>query len=253
MQSVQNINAAQGQGVQAVQGIATAQGQGVQAAQQAIQAAQGKAAHGMQQAAQGLQDIHDIKPPVLVGIDPLIFKAAVALIATVCFLVAGYLLFRYLKNRLDRGKNKSLSLLPPPPPADQAALAELVAIADLMVAAPRLYYFRLTSILKTFIGKIFHINAPEMTTQEIIAAINTLSIEREMVPSAREFFLSSSMVKYAAMEPEMVKMKSDEDFVRRFIDSVVKSISIESALTEKISMDKSMATSINKISQRGAK
>jgi len=235
MQSVQSVHAAQSQGVQAAQGMHVAQSHGIQAGQE-------------------LQDIHDIIPPVPVGIDPLIFKVAFAILAIVCCAIAGYLLFRYLKKRLNRNSKSNLPLLPPPLPADQAALRELGAISDLMLSEPRVYYFRLTALLKTFIGKMFKINAPEMTTQEIIAALNTIDIKREMISSAREFFISSSMIKYAAVTPEMEKARSDEEFVRSFIDSVMNMISTERNLTENTlpentSMDNSIVKSMNKISK----
>lgn len=219
------------QATQAVQGVNNSQvQQGIQAAAQTIQQGVQQATStpgthqaisgGLPQAVQGMQDIHDIKPPVSVGIDPLIFKIAFAVIAIACLAFAGYLLFCYLKKRMGKDRKDGMLLLPPPLPADQAALRELGIIADLMLTEPRLYYFRLTALLKTFIGKIFNINAPEMTTQEIISTLNTLSIEKEMINGARELFLSSSMIKYAAMTPEMENMRSDEQFVRIFIDSV---------------------------------
>jgi len=235
MQSVQSVHAAQSQGVQAAQGMHVAQSHGIQAGQE-------------------LQDIHDIIPPVPVGIDPLIFKVAFAIISIVCCAIAGYLLFRYLKKRLNKKRESNPPLLPPPLPADQAALRELSAISDLMLSEPRVYYFRLTALLKTFIGKMFKINAPEMTTQEIIAALNTIDIKREMISSAREFFISSSMIKYAAVTPGMEKARSDEEFVRSFIDSVMNMISTERNLTENTlpentSMDNSIVKSMNKISK----
>ncbi|MBF0573001.1 MAG: hypothetical protein HQK69_04495 [Desulfamplus sp.] len=239
MQNSQVIQAAQASN--AIQGI----GQGTQAAT-GIQQNMGVGS----QVIQGMQDIHDIKPPVKVGIDPLILNIIIALIAVLLCLIAGYFLFRYIKKRLSQKRKDTVMLLPPPLPADQAALRELELIADLMMTEPRLYYFRLTALVKIFIGKVFNINAPEMTTQEIIAALNNLAvekvikdndfqnvtaknstdntlkfgIERTMIAPAREFFLSSSMVKYAGVIPKIEQIKSDENFVRAFIDSVINSV-----------------------------
>ncbi|MBF0112138.1 MAG: hypothetical protein HQK74_05335 [Desulfamplus sp.] len=168
-----------------------------------------------------MEDIHDIKPPMLIGIDPAIFKIIIALIIILLLLIGLYFLFCYIKKRLNKKGKEKILLLPPPPPADKVALKELDLIADLMVKEPRLYYFRLTAVVKIFIGKMFNINAPEMTTQEIIAAINTLSIDKSMIAPTREFFLSSSMVKYAGVLPTIEQMKSDEDFVKKFIDCVI--------------------------------
>ncbi|MBF0235421.1 MAG: hypothetical protein HQK65_20655 [Desulfamplus sp.] len=269
-QAVQNAQATQNaqtiQSTQAIQGVQAAQG-----VQQGVQTAPGGGANiqdGVQQALQGMQDIHDIKPPVQVGIDPVIFKIAFAILAVILLAVAGYLLFRYIKKRMNKNTKDNMPLLPPPLPADQAALRELYAISDLMLTEPRLYYFRLTALLKTFVGKIFTINAPEMTTQEIITALNTLDIEKAMTRAAKEFFLSSSMVKYAAVTPEMENMKSDEKFVKSFIDSVMSkramddiaenntSISMDNSVNAEVSgakLMKASTISINKISQGSEK
>ena len=198
------------QGMQAVQGI-----------HQGTQAATGIQPNMGSQAIQGMQDIHDIKPPVPVGIDAAVLKGIIAVIVVLLCLIAGYFLFRYIKKRLKSKKKSNIMFLPPPLPADQAALRELESIADLMMREPRLYYFRLTAVVKTFIGKVFNINAPEMTTQEIIATFNTLDIEKKIISPAKEFFLSASMVKYAAVIPDIEQMKSDESFVTNFIDSVM--------------------------------
>ncbi len=189
---------------------------------QSMQAAQAsQPIQGSSGLVQGMQDIHDIKPPVEVGIDPAVLNFIIAAIALLLSLAAGYFLFRYIKKRLNKHTQKDMILLPPPLPPDEAALRELSSIADLITTDPRLYYFRITALVKTFIGKMFDINAPEMTTQEIICAINTLKIEKSLTSPLREFFLSSSMVKYAAVMPELDQMKSDEQFVRQFIDSVM--------------------------------
>lgn len=192
---------------------------------QSMQAAQAsQPIQGSSGLVRGMQDIHDIKPPVEVGIDPAVLNFIIAAIALLLSLAAGYFLFRYIKKRLNKHTQKDMILLPPPLPPlppDEAALRELSSIADLITTDPRLYYFRITALVKTFIGKMFDINAPEMTTQEIICAINTLKIEKSLISPLREFFLSSSMVKYAAVMPELDQMKSDEQFVRQFIDSVM--------------------------------
>ncbi|MBF0412748.1 MAG: hypothetical protein HQK70_08555 [Desulfamplus sp.] len=213
-----------------------------------------------------MQDIHDIKPPVEVGIDPAVVKFIIAVVAVLLCLIAGYFLFGYIKKRLSKKRNNNIMLLPPPPPADEAALKELANIADLMMTEPRLYYFRLTALVKTFIGKMFDINAPEMTTQEIITAINTLTIDRTtakerttkesniaiplakcgiercMIAPIREFFLSSSMVKYAAMIPQIEQMKSDEQFIKQFINSVANSSPMSKESPENINLTENFST-----------
>ena len=166
-----------------------------------------------------MQDIHDIKPPVAVGIDPLIFQIILAVTGAVLFCLLTWLLVRYIRKRRIRRRQKGLLLLPLPLPPHESALRELNCLGDMMTLEPRLFYFRLTAILKTYIGKVFHLNAPEMTTQEIVSALNTLDMEREILNKAREFFLSASMIKYAGVTPRMEKIQQDDGFVRNFIET----------------------------------
>ncbi len=191
---------------------------------------------------QNMQEIHDIEPPVQVGMDPLIIKILIGTAALLLIALLLFFLFQYIRKRRKKQAGNDILLLPPPLPPGEAALKELDAIMDLMQTSPRLYYFRLTALLKTFIGKCFHIHAPEMTTQEIIAVLNTIFISidkgnnngtrnnnnvfidnsfgRELFSSAKGFFNTSSMIKYAAVMPSLDQMKEDEIFTRRFIDTV---------------------------------
>jgi len=167
-----------------------------------------------------MQDIHDIRPPVPVGIDPWLIKMAGIALALVLAAVLCYLLFCYLKKRQD-SKPGDLLLLPLPLPPDEAALKELDAVADLMKTDPRLYYFRLTGILKAYIGKQYKINAPEMTTQEIVSQLTRLEIEKSVSSSARDFFGGSDTIKYAGRFPSLEMMTNDAELVRAFVAATV--------------------------------
>ncbi len=189
-----------------------------------------------------MQDIHDIKPPIPVDIESDIFTFIIALVVVLFSLITGYFLFRYIKKRLNKKRDRNGMLLSSPSPANEAALKELATISDLMMTEPRLYYFRLTAVVKHFIGKVFCINAPEMTTQEIIVLINTLAIEKTIVEPLKEFFLSSSMVKYAAVIPQIEQMRSDEQFIKKFIYSVAKSSAMSKESQEHTNLADSFST-----------
>jgi len=177
---------------------------------------------------QGMGDIHDIESPIQVGIDPFIIKILIGTALLLLIALLLFYLFRYFRNRMRKQGGRSMLLLPPPLPPGEVALRELDLIIDLMQSHPRLYYFRLTALLKTFIGKCFNIHAPEMTTQEMIAALNTLSrsypSHRSIFASVRELFDRSSMVKYAAVMPSIEQMKGDESCSRIFVDAVIHKI-----------------------------
>lgn len=163
-----------------------------------------------------MKDIHDIISPVPVGINPLFIKAAMAGLVLIAGLLLIYFLFRLFKKRRDKRQDDML-LLPAPLPPDQAAIKDLESFLDLMETDSRLFYFRLTGVVKTFIGKCFKINASEMTTQELVMGLRYLDIEKKSLSDLRDFFISSDGIKYAGKYPDMDMMKKDETFVRAFV------------------------------------
>ena len=166
-----------------------------------------------------MQDIHDITPPVQVGIDPAVIKYAILGFGLVLLLAVILFAVRYfIKKR--KQKDRNLFLLPPPLPPDVAALKELDSLWDLMGKYPRLFCFKISGVFKTFIGKQFKINAPEMTTEELVAHLRNLDLEKDTAAGAREFLLSLDHIKYAGSIPSKEKMEDDHNFVKDFILSV---------------------------------
>ncbi|MCP4113920.1 MAG: hypothetical protein GY737_00680 [Desulfobacteraceae bacterium] len=164
-------------------------------------------------------DIHDIRPPVPVGMDPLVMRVALILLILLLLACAGFFLYRCLKRR-KAGNSADLPLLPLPLPPNEAALKALDSLGDLMLGAPRLYYFRLTEIVKRFIGRQFDLGAPEMTTQELVFSIRDLGIDKGLLADTREFLLFSDTIKYAGEDPSPSMMQGHGAFVRKFIVAV---------------------------------
>jgi len=169
-----------------------------------------------------MDDIHDIRPPVQVGMDPFLIRVALIVFAAVVLLLVLFLVYGYLKRRKVR-KSANLPLLPLPLPPGEAALKALDTIIDLMTSNPRLFYFRLTEILKRFIGKQFEFGAPEMTTQELVASIRSLGFDRQDLADIRDFLLFSDTIKYAGKAPLSEIMQGHGVFVRQFITSAAAS------------------------------
>ena len=164
-----------------------------------------------------MQDIHDIEPPVPVGMDPFVIQMLVVLLGVLLVLGLGVLLFFYLKRRKQNRRIKNTLLLPPPLPPDQAAVNALDSLTDVMEKDPRLYYFAISAILKKFMGKVFDMRAPEMTTREVVASLSGLDLDRELATRTRDFFQFAAMVKYAGITPEAPRIRQDHDLVREFI------------------------------------
>ena len=173
---------------------------------------------------QGMQDIHDIEAPIQVGIDPFIIQMIIGGTLLVILILMGYLLFRYYQKKRMARELESMLQLPPPLPPDETAKKALAVAAFLKSTDPRRYYFRLTALLKTFIGKMFSINAPEMTTHELLVAMNPLlpkvPIHRELMISMKALFEAAAMIKYAAVMPSEDQMARHEALAGEFIEKI---------------------------------
>ncbi len=163
-----------------------------------------------------MQDIHDIRGPVLIGLDPRLINGLWIALAVLSALLLAYFLIRYIKKRKNRPKQELLCL-PMPLPAHETALRELDTLADLMAMNPRMFYFRLTGVLKFYMGKHYGINAPEMTTPEIVSGLSALKLDKAALRGIRDFFNASDNIKYAGRNPARNTMEADDRFVRRFI------------------------------------
>lgn len=174
-----------------------------------------------------MQDIHDIRPPVQVGMDPALLKAALIVLALVVLAVVIFFALRYFRCKRSTLKS-NFPMLPPPLPPLEAALNELNLLDDLMAAEPRLFYFRLTEIIKRFLGKTFNFKAPEMNTQELIPALKVLiELDRELFADMRGFLLFSDRIKYAGEAPSSSVMEVHLSFARSFVTLVDQNLSGE--------------------------
>ncbi|MCP3901861.1 MAG: DUF4381 domain-containing protein, partial [Desulfobacteraceae bacterium] len=144
-----------------------------------------------------MKDIHDIRPPVFAGFDPSFLDILLVIAGIIALVLLIWFLFRLYKKRTFFKKNKNTLMLPAPLPAEDIALKELDLITDLMKNKRRLFYFKLTAILKKYISKQFVINAQEMTSQELLKSINNLDIKSEFLLKISSFLEFSDTIKYA--------------------------------------------------------
>jgi hypothetical protein len=158
-----------------------------------------------------MTDIHDIKP--LVAVDTPFPAAAVALIGAAGLALLGLALY-YLKRRAGQ----RTSPLPPPLPPETAALAQLDAIRDLAVMEARKFYFQLSAVLRTYLHGRYGLNAPEMTTEEILPRIGTLGLPADLAARLEALLLSADPIKFAALPASRRKMETDLGFAYAFVE-----------------------------------
>lgn len=143
--------------------------------------------------------LHEILPPVevLVPRYTLLWLAAATLLAT----LAALFLWRWLKNRPKRTR---LVVAPPRPPAHERALAALDALQREDLPAQGRHkelHFRLSEILRDYLGERFGFLALDMTTEELLATLRRLPTPGLEYARFESWCQAGDLVKYAKFEP----------------------------------------------------
>ncbi|MFN7133073.1 MAG: hypothetical protein ACK4N5_13425, partial [Myxococcales bacterium] len=151
--------------------------------------------------------LQDIAPPVDVTIPDyrLLYVVAGTILLT--------LLVLWLVGRL-RNRRKVEKVLPPPPPVP-AHVRALEALAALQREDPggreKEMYFRISEILRDYLGERFGFNALDLTTAELLAALRTRPTPGLDYTKFEAFCQEADLVKFARFEasPGMVKAALD--------------------------------------------
>ncbi len=158
-------------------------------------------------------DIKEIAPPVdLPREHPWWLYAAGVL--TVLALAAGYFWWK-------RRKRADAEAAPPPPAHEVAyrTLEELLAEDLLMKGEAKLFYLRLSNILRHYIEDRFGLRAPERTTEEFMDELrSTDSLEPAHKGLLKDFLRHCDMVKFAEHQPSKDEVDDTIASCRRFID-----------------------------------
>ncbi len=120
-----------------------------------------------------LDDIHDIRPPMMTGLDPglvrgLLWVAGAMVLCALIVLVVRY----WLKKR--KNKTQEALALPLLSPYETAVRDLERCMADFGHDA-KIFYFELGRIIKTYVSGRFQINCSEMTSQEMARAVKSLN------------------------------------------------------------------------------
>ncbi|MCA1786394.1 MAG: DUF4381 family protein, partial [Desulfobacteraceae bacterium] len=164
-----------------------------------------------------MQDIHDIHPPVMVGMSPdlirmLALAAAVLAIAALVFL----LVRRYIRSKKSGVREGKAVLVPP----FETAMKALDRLGMTLPADSKAFYFDLSALFKSYIGETFHIHASQMTTRELAKALRHTDMDRDLVTRISQFQSLSDPFRYAPVSPDPARMTADLDLVRQLIRAV---------------------------------
>ena len=170
-----------------------------------------------QPAGSGPADIHDIRDPVQVGVNPAVYYWAAGGMAG---LIIAALLWRIIRGRKKRsGKDAAdVSATVFKTPEDEA-LEGLASLETTPPDQPALFYFSLSAIFRRYLQRRFDIDAPEMTTEELLPHLNGLAFDREIHAGIRTFLRSGDQVKFARALPERGDMMNHLGLVKNIVSS----------------------------------
>lgn len=165
-----------------------------------------------------MQDIHDIRSPIQVGMDFSWIIPALIGLAVVLILM---LLFVLIRKRLqNRNIKDSVKLLPEPLTPYDAALQALAALSENAKNNLRMFYFDLTLLLRKYIGATYQIHAVEMTSQQFLSCLRKLDLEEKQKSRIAEFYKNCDPYKYAGIVPGPSQIQSDLEMVKDMITRI---------------------------------
>ncbi|BBO90315.1 DUF4381 family protein [Desulfosarcina ovata] len=159
-----------------------------------------------------MTDIHDIRPPVPVGVDlpPWLIPVLLAL-AAVAFLAALWWWWR--RHRKERAIETIVPELPP----EMVAMQALDTISDVRGQNGKAFYFQLSAILRQYVFGRYAVGAPEMTTEEFVPCVDRLPIDGELARQLKNLCRAMDPVKFGGLGAEEKQMETDLFFVRGFV------------------------------------
>ncbi len=159
--------------------------------------------------------LYDIKPPVDVPVAT--YRLLYALAAVLAVLLGAYFLVRYLR------REKPVAAVPAAPPQslDVRTRAALDALRqeDLPGKSQiREYYFRLSEIVRGYLGERFDFDALECTSSELVS--RTKGLPAQLMPQAEleQFILDSDLAKYAKFPIDLTTCQRSMEFGYRLVE-----------------------------------
>lgn len=119
-----------------------------------------------------------------------------------------------------RSRAASPEAVEPPVPADVRALAELEALrraSSWERGDGRLHYFRLSEILRSYLGAAHGVGAEEMTTDELLGALRDAPVEGLSHPTLEGWLRRGDLIRFAKGRVDPEEALSDLEAARGMI------------------------------------
>ncbi len=158
-------------------------------------------------------ELKDVRPPV--NLPPNYFFLFL-LLGTI-FLIGLFFLIRWLLPKM-RAKKQAVII---PKSSWEIALEQLARLEEENLPSrgeTKEYFIRLSGIVRHYLEDRFLVKAPEMTTDEFLVYIKTLSVLNDQQKhSLKEFLTFSDMVKFARYGSTVSEMTSAFDLAKRLV------------------------------------
>ncbi len=158
-----------------------------------------------------MTDIHDIQPPVSVGIDAPWLVPVLLALAAAAILAAGWWFWKKQK------KDRAIETIVPELPPEMTAMQALDEIADVRRLDGKTFYFRLSAILRQYVFGRFAVGAPEMTTEEFMPCIDRLNMDKDLAQRLKGLCRAMDPVKFGSETAVEKQMETDLLFAREFV------------------------------------
>ena len=164
-----------------------------------------------------MTDIYDIKALEKAGLNPMLFAWIGAGVVIVALLVA---LAIILWKRRKQKQAPAASLIPP----EKAALLALNKIDLLIEKDAKLFYFKITEIIRAYLHARFGLDALEMTTEELLPKIATLNLDKKLQNDLKVLFYNSDPIKFAEQPANRQLMQNDFKFAETFVNQTTPAV-----------------------------
>ncbi len=134
--------------------------------------------------------------------------------------------YLYLRRRWQR-QPETKKVGPPPTPAWESALLALQSLREEIDPGSdggRLWYFRLSSILRRYFDDRYGWDSIDETTTEVMRRLDYAPFNGGHEDRAREFFRLADLVRYAKTSAKVGRPEIDWDWVRTFVEVTIPSV-----------------------------
>jgi hypothetical protein len=181
-------------------------------------------------------DIRDIKPPMSAPWKFEDFLPFIIVTAVAGILYAGYYYYRKKKKAQQLVTEPPIPLLPP----HEEALFALRDIEDEKLwqkGLIKIYYTRVTEVIRRYFERRFIFLALEMTSDEILQRLKRIEETQQIRTELRSFFTTADLVKFAKYEPSVPEHENELRWAYEIVRATVPRVRFEEEVEKEETVD----------------